>query len=38
MPYKFEQGYNAWEATKNICCAKGEGAVEYNCGGSYTFA
>ena len=23
--YKFEVGYNAMEATKNICFAKGEG-------------
>ena len=28
MFYKFKLGHNAVKATKNICCAKGEGAVD----------
>ena len=27
MLYMFERGHSTTEATKNICCAKGEGAV-----------
>ena len=27
--FKFELGHNAANATKNICCAKGEGAVDH---------
>ena len=30
MLYEFELGYNASKATKNICCAKDEGAVNHN--------
>ena len=30
MLYKFEQGHNDAEAIKNICRAKGEGAVDHN--------
>ena len=30
MLYMFELGYNAAEATKNICCAKGEGTVDHS--------
>ena len=30
MLYKFELCHNALEATKNICCVKGEGTVDYN--------
>ena len=30
MLYEFEPGHNATEATKNICFAKGEGAVDHN--------
>ena len=29
MLYEFEQVYNATEYTKNICSAKGEGAVDH---------
>ena len=29
MPYEFELVHNTVEATKNICCAKGEGAVDH---------
>ena len=29
MLYKFKQGHNAMEATKNISCAKGEGIVDH---------
>ena len=28
MSYEFELGNNAAEATKNICCAKGEKTVD----------
>ena len=28
MHYKFELGRNSAEVTKNICCEKGEGAVD----------
>ena len=28
MLYKFEMGHNITEATKNICCPKGEGVVD----------
>ena len=28
--YKFEWGHNTIKATKNICCTKGEGTVDYN--------
>ena len=28
MLYEFELGYDAVEATKNICLAKGKGAVD----------
>ena len=28
MLYKFKLGYNDTETTKNICCAKGGGAVD----------
>ena len=28
--YKFKLGHNATETSKNICCTKGEGAVEHN--------
>ena len=28
MLYDFELGHNAVEATKNICCVKGEGALD----------
>ena len=27
MLYEFELGHNAMEATKNMCCAKGESTV-----------
>ena len=27
--YKFELGHNIMEATKNICCMKGEGAIDH---------
>ena len=30
MLYKFELGHNIVEATKKICCAKGEGAVDHS--------
>ena len=30
MLYDFRLGHNAMEATKNICCVKGEGAVDPN--------
>ena len=30
MLYEFKLGHNAAEATKNICCVKGEGTVDYN--------
>ena len=30
MLYEFEMDHNAAEATKNICCGKGEGAVDHN--------
>ena len=30
MIYEFELGHNATEATKNICCAKGDGAVDHS--------
>ena len=30
MLYEFELGYNTVEATKNICCVKGEGAADYS--------
>ena len=30
MLYEFELGCNAAEATKNICCAKSEGADDYS--------
>ena len=30
MPYNFELGHNAAEATKNICCAKGRSAVGHS--------
>ena len=29
MFYKFKLGHNAVEATRNICCAKGEDAINY---------
>ena len=28
MLYKFKLGHNTVEATKNICCAKGEGTFD----------
>ena len=28
MLYEFKLGYNSAEAIKNICCVKGEGAVD----------
>ena len=28
MHFELELGHNAAEATKNICCANGEGAVD----------
>ena len=28
--YKFTMSHIAMEVTKNICCAKGEGVVDYN--------
>ena len=28
--YEFELGHNATEANKNICCTKGEGAVDHS--------
>ena len=37
MLYKIEQGHNAMEATKNICCTKGEGAVDHNNTGAKWF-
>ena len=30
MVYELKLGDNAMEATKNICCVKGEGTVDYN--------
>ena len=30
MLYEFKLDHNAMEATKNICCVKGEGTVDYN--------
>ena len=27
---EFKLGHNAIEATKNLCCAKSEGAVDHN--------
>ena len=30
MIYKFELGHKAMEATKNVCCAKDEGAVDHS--------
>ena len=27
--YEFEQGHNAAESNKNICCTKGDGAVDH---------
>ena len=30
MLYKFKLGHNAMEETKNICCAKGDEAVEHS--------
>ena len=30
MLYVTELGHNATEETKNICCTKGEGAVDYS--------
>ena len=30
MLYKFELGQNGMEEIKNICCTKGEGAVDYD--------
>ena len=30
MLYEFELGYNVVQAIKNICCVKGEGAVDHN--------
>ena len=30
MFYEFEMGHNIMEATKNISCAKGEGAVDHS--------
>ena len=30
MLYEFERGYNVAEATKNVCCAKGEGAIDHS--------
>ena len=30
MIYKFELGHNTVKATKNICCVKDEGTVDYN--------
>ena len=28
--YKSELGYNTMEATKNICCVKGEGIIDHS--------
>ena len=28
--YEFKRGHNAADATKNICCAKDEGAVDHS--------
>ena len=30
MLYEIEMGHNDAEVTKNICCAKGEGAVDHS--------
>ena len=30
MLFKFEQGHNVAEMTKNICCVKGKCAVDLN--------
>ena len=30
MVYEFEMDHNTAEATKNICCAKGEGAIDHD--------
>ena len=30
MLYEFELGHIAMEATKNVCCAKSEGAIDYS--------
>ena len=30
MLYEFEQDHNSMEATKNICCAKEKGPVNYS--------
>ena len=30
MIYEFKLDYNTTETTKNICCARGEGAVDHS--------
>ena len=37
MLYKFKLDHNAMEASKNICCVKDEGVIDYNTDGSKNF-